>query len=186
MTVEVEGELSAFGKKVQEVLVGLLERMAFGASIKIHETADEVLADMSSGPYHEVLIHRELEVLDALEHLLEKAIHLPEEAGDDGKAPRKKIRLDTNGQRAKADVDLAQSAKHMAERAVEERRIFKLGPLDPRARRVVHMTLRDMTGVVTKSEGEGVFRRVCIIPKGIEGAAEQAESHDAGESESDE
>lgn len=178
VSFEVEGELSAFGRKVQEVLTGLLERMGFGASVKLSETADEVLADMQSGPYHEVLVHRELEVLDALEHLLEKAIHLPEEAGEDGKAPRKKIRLDTNGHRAKADVDLAQSARHMAERAVEEKRTFKLGPLDPRARRIVHMTLRDVTGVITKSEGEGVFRRVCIIPKGVEGA--QDAGHDGG------
>jgi spoIIIJ-associated protein len=56
----------------------------------------------------------------------------------------------------------------MADRAIADQRVFKLGPLDPRARRVVHMTLKDVAGVTTKSEGEGVFRRVCIIPKGAE------------------
>ncbi|MFO0745660.1 MAG: R3H domain-containing nucleic acid-binding protein [Myxococcota bacterium] len=175
VTVEVEGELTAFGQRTQEVLVGLLERMGFGAKVKIVETADEVVADLHSGVYHDALVHKELELLDALEHLLEKSVHLPGETGDD-KHNRKKIHLDSNGFRAKADVDLAHSARHMAERAIDERRVFKLGPLDPRARRVVHMTLKEMAGVVTKSEGEGVFRRVCIIPKGAENPIDEAMS----------
>jgi len=187
VTVEVEGELSAFGRRTEEVLVGLLERMGFGVKVKLAETADEIVADLHSGPYHEALVARELELLDAIELLLEKTVRLPDEAdeagrgegegeGEGGRTPRKKIHLDTNGHRAKADLDLAHSARHMADRAIDERRVFKIGPLDPRARRVVHMTLKEVPGVITKSEGEGVFRRVCIIPKSVEPVADDSQS----------
>ncbi|MCC6619900.1 MAG: hypothetical protein IT385_01515 [Deltaproteobacteria bacterium] len=185
VTVEVEGELSPFGRKLEEVLVAVLEKMGFGCKVKLAETADEVIADLQSGPYHDALVAKELELLDALELLLEKTVRLPGEAVEGegeghghthGKSPRKKIHLDTNGHRAKADLDLAHSARHMAERAIDERRVFKLGPLDPRARRVVHMTLKEVPGVVTKSEGEGVFRRVCIIPKSAEPAPDELHS----------
>ncbi len=158
-----EAPLSAFGERARAALVGLLERMGFGMKLVIGENADEVYVDLITSHYHEALVARELELLDSIEHLVEKAAigHGQLEEG----APKKKVNLDANGIRAKADVDLAHSARQMAERAIEEDRVFKLGPLDPRARRVVHLTLKEFPGVVTKSEGEGVFRRVCIIPK---------------------
>lgn len=165
VTVELreDAPLGEFGLKVKDYLVGALERMGFGVKIVMGEGADEVHADLVTSHYHDAFVARELELLDSLEHLVEKAAlghgNLPEGA------PKKKLNLDCNGFRARADVDLANSARQMAQRAIDENRVFKIGPLDPRARRVVHLTLRDLTGVVTKSEGEGVFRRVCIIPK---------------------
>jgi len=169
ISAPAEAPIGPFGEKVKELLEGVLTRMGFGMTAVITEDDDEVIVDLQSGPYHEALIGRELELLEAIEHLVEKVATghgaLPEGA------PRKKVHLDSQGYRAKADVDLAQASRHMADRAIAEQRTMKLGPLDPRARRVVHLTLRDLPGVVTKSEGEGVFRRVCIIPK-AEGARE--------------
>lgn len=178
VTVEVlaEAPLGPFGEKVREVLATLLTKMGLGMKVILSEGPDEVVADLQSGPYHDALVARELELLDAIEHLVEKAAigHGKEPEGQ----PRKKLHLDSQGHRAKADVDLAQAARHMAERAIAEQRTMKLGPLEPRARRVVHLTLREVTGVVTKSEGEGVFRRVCIIPKAVGVAAEPADAAD--------
>ena len=165
VTVELreDAPLGEFGLKVKDYLVGALERMGFGLKIVIGEGPEEVYADLITSHYHDAFVARELELLDSVEHLVEKAAlghgNLPEGA------PKKKLNLDCNGFRARADVDLANSARQMAQRAIDENRVFKIGPLDPRARRVVHLTLRDLSGVVTKSEGEGVFRRVCIIPK---------------------
>ena len=53
----------------------------------------------------------------------------------------------------------------MGQPAWSEDKVVKLGPLDARSRRIVHIELREMDGVTTRSEGEGVFRRVCIIPR---------------------
>lgn len=176
-----DAPLGEFGIKVKDYLVGVLQRMGFGVKIVIGEGADEVYADIITTHYHDAFVARELELLDSVEHLVEKAAlghgNLPEGA------PKKKLNLDCNGFRARADVDLANSARQMAQRAIDENRVFKIGPLDPRARRVVHLTLRDLAGVATKSEGEGVFRRVCIIPKSApeETTSVAADSDDSSE-----
>jgi predicted RNA-binding protein Jag len=165
VTVELreDAPLGEFGLKVKDYLVGVLQRMGFGVKVILGEGPDEVYADLVTSHYHDAFVARELELLDSVEHLVEKAAlghgNLPEGAH------KKKLNLDCNGFRARADVDLANSARQMAQRAIDENRVFKIGPLDPRARRVVHLTLRDLPGVATKSEGEGVFRRVCLIPR---------------------
>lgn len=163
VVVEEDEQLGPYGEKAKELIAGVLTRMGLGMKVVVSESDDEVVADMQSGPYHEALLARDGELLDAIEHLVDKAtsMQVPNQEG----GPRKKVHLDSQGHRAKADVDLALAARHMAERAMAEDRTMKLGPLDPRARRVVHLTLKEMDGVITKSEGEGVFRRVCIIPK---------------------
>jgi len=37
-------------------------------------------------------------------------------------------------------------------------------------RRILHVALADHPGVVTESEGEGLFRRVVVRPKTVTGA----------------
>ena len=42
-------------------------------------------------------------------------------------------------------------------------------PADPMSaadRRVIHVTLADAEGVTTRSEGEGIYRHLVIIPSG--------------------
>ena len=36
--------------------------------------------------------------------------------------------------------------------------------MSPHDRRIVHITLDKVPGVTTRSEGEGVFRRLLIVP----------------------
>lgn len=152
------GELGPRGEHALTLVQGLLEGMAFGMSATVTEDDENIRVDLESGVYHDVFIANELELLDAFEHLVDKIINA---SGDD----RKKVLVDSMGIKAKADIDLADSARTLAERALEEDRAFKIGPLDPRSRRIVHLTLREFEGVSTRSEGEGVFRRVCIVPK---------------------
>ena len=40
-----------------------------------------------------------------------------------------------------------------------------LEPMNPFERRLVHTALNDFDGVETKSEGEGLYKQVRIIPK---------------------
>ena len=45
-----------------------------------------------------------------------------------------------------------------------EGKIITFDPMNARDRRVVHMALKEVTGVRTESNGEGPDRRVQIIP----------------------
>ena len=151
-------ELSEIGEDAHEVLRDILTGMGFGMTVEMTEESDGVRFNLDSGGYHDVLVANNLELLDAIEHLVDKIVNFDAEE-------RKKIIVDSQGFKLQADVDLAASAQDLATRAIAEQSVVKIGPLDPRSRRIVHLTLSEVKGVVTKSEGEGVFRRVCIIPK---------------------
>jgi spoIIIJ-associated protein len=147
------------GTKALPILVGLLERMGFGMEIRSEEDDENVRFDLQTTVYADVLTHNNLELLEAIEHLVDKIV------GRGGREERRRVQLDVNGTKQGADVDLRLAARARAERAREEGQTLKLGPLEPRARRIVHLALRDIEGVFTRSEGEGAFRRVCIIPR---------------------
>ena len=161
ITVADGVELSELGDATVEGLRGIFEGMGFGMEITISEDEKAISADLDSSHYGDVLVARDLQLLSAIEHLLDKMVNTGE--SDE----RKKIRLDCNGVRKQQDVDLGEQAVELAKRAMEEERVFKMGPLNPRCRRLVHIALRDLNGVSTHSEGEGVFRRVCITPDGL-------------------
>lgn len=155
-------ELTEIGDATVEGLRGIFEGMGFGLEITVDEDDKAVSADIETSQYGDVLVARDLQLLSAIEHLLDKMVNTGE--SDE----RKKIRLDCNGVRKQQDVDLGDQAVELAKRAIDEDRVFKMGPLNPRLRRLVHIALRDLDGVSTQSEGEGAFRRVCIIPDGLE------------------
>jgi len=51
-----------------------------------------------------------------------------------------------------------------AERVQASRQPFRLNPMSSRERRIVHLALKDMTGVRTESIGMGEDRQVVIHP----------------------
>ncbi|MCB9734590.1 MAG: hypothetical protein H6745_18545 [Deltaproteobacteria bacterium] len=158
VTVSVVGEENDAVLAAVEVVETILTKMGFGMSATVEETDDNLRVNLTSGVYHDAMVANELELLDALEHLVDKIV-------SDEVEDAKRVIVDSEGIKAKADEDLGASARELANRAIEQAQTFKMGPLDPRSRRIVHMTLKDVDGVTTRSEGEGVFRRVCIIPE---------------------
>ena len=55
-------------------------------------------------------------------------------------------------------------ARRLAARVAQEGKIITFDPMSARDRRIVHMALRDITGVRTESLGNEGDRRVQIIP----------------------
>jgi hypothetical protein len=60
---------------------------------------------------------------------------------------------------------LRELALSLAAKAKEAGEEVSLRPMSARDRRTVHMTLKDDNAVTTQSRGEGMRRRVVIIPK---------------------
>ena len=152
-------ELSEIGEDAHEVFKDLVAGMGFGVSVSVTESEDLIRFDIEGGAYGEALAASDLHLVDAIQHLVDKTVNFD---SDD----RKKILVDVDGAKAKADEDLGDSAREIAKRVLEEGQSVKMGPMDARSRRLVHIALRDVEGVVTRSEGEGAYRRVCVEPKG--------------------
>jgi spoIIIJ-associated protein len=116
----------------------------------------EVFADLD-GRDKEILLERSGEVLKAIEHLAFRALRLEP-------AYHEKIHIDCGGYRALRFEELRMTARVAAERVQSSKQPFRLNPMSSRERRIVHLALKEMTGVRTESVGMGEERQVVIHP----------------------
>lgn len=102
-----------------------------------------------------VLIGRRGETLDALQYLLNLAVHKQL-----GRKPH--IILDAEGYRDKRKKTLEKLAQNLAKKAKRTQRPVVLEPMNPQERRIIHTSLQDHTEVYTSSEGKEPYRKVVI------------------------
>ncbi len=62
------------------------------------------------------------------------------------------------------DPELSQLAERLAEKAVELNRVITIHPMPAHDRRSIHLTISSMEGVETISEGDGLYRKMHIVP----------------------
>ena len=105
-----------------------------------------------------ILIGRRGETLSALQYItrLIVAKELQQQVA---------VVIDIEGYRARREQQLQRLALKIADQAVEMSRTMELEAMPANERRVIHMALRDHPAVRTESVGEGVDRKVTIIPK---------------------
>jgi spoIIIJ-associated protein len=106
-----------------------------------------------------LLIGRRGQTLDAIDYLLNRMVH--REAGPC------RIVIDVEHYRERRDENLAALARRLADKARETGRVVTLNPMNPRDRRLIHLALRDEPSITTRSQGEGHYRKLDIIPEGI-------------------
>ncbi len=107
----------------------------------------------------DVLIGKDGEILEALQHLLRLAV---------AKKFKHNLKLlvDINGYRERRKKALTIMAKRLADKAKRTGRKLKTDPLNPYERRIIHTLFKHNKGVTTKSEGEGHVKKVVISPTG--------------------
>lgn len=103
------------------------------------------------------IIGKKGQVLGALQFLTNRVLNRPGEE-------RRYVNVDAEGYRSRRDDSLAAMAKRLGKQAMTDGKIITFEPMPPRDRRVVHLALAKLEGVVTRSDGEGDSRRVQIIP----------------------
>jgi spoIIIJ-associated protein len=119
-------------------------------------SADEIRIDIE-GPDAGRIIGKRGSVLEAIQYLTTRIVHRPGDA-------RRHVQVDAEGYRARHEDQLAEMAQKLGQRVAKEGKIITFDPMSARDRRIVHVALKDVTGVRTESHGEGPDRRVQIIP----------------------
>ncbi len=147
------------GNRAREVLGAILERMGIDASIELVEDGERVVLDIK-GPEAALVIGKKGQTLEALQFLVQKIAH----RGREGEEGLKSIVVDSEGYRARREEVLVEMANRLGEKARTTGRTISVNPMSPHDRRIIHITLDKVPGVTTRSEGEGVFRRLLIIP----------------------
>ena len=73
-----------------------------------------------------------------------------------------RIHLTTNGDLKSRDTRLVEMTHGAAEEVAKTGRTKKLRPMNAYERRLVHLTIREYSGLTSSSDGEGAVKRVRI------------------------
>jgi len=140
----------------QETLKGIISLIAEDTRISAERKGDDIVLNIQ-GNDTGILIGRKGKTLEALEFIVNKAVN---------RASEKKVRVivDSENYRKRREEALKTLALTMGEKAKKTKKTVTTDPISPRDRRIVHLTLKGDSQVSTKSEGEGLFKRVSIIP----------------------
>ena len=109
-----------------------------------------------AGEGAEVFLQRRAAGLDALQHVVNAAFRREHERGH--------IVVDCLDYRKGKDGELRESARILADRARETGEPQEIGPLNPYARRIVHLAVADVPGVSSESIGDAFMKTILITP----------------------
>lgn len=140
---------------VRTFITDVLNSMDIKADIDIKEDNDVININLS-GPKMGLIIGYRGETLDSLQYLISLVTNKNHDI------PYKKVVLDTENYRAKREETLKRVALKYARRVEKTGRSYRLEPMNPYERRIIHAALQDNKFVSTHSEGEDSSRRVVI------------------------
>lgn len=144
-------------KKAKEVLENILQR--FGSEARVESSEDDECITLNiKGDGSGILIGRKGQTLDAFQYLVNKIVHRSLNC-------EKQVVVDTEGYRQRRREALLDLAKRLSEKAKTKDAPVSTSPLNPFERRIIHLALQDDAALTTKSNGEGIYRRVVISPQ---------------------
>jgi spoIIIJ-associated protein len=141
-----------------ETMVGYLD---WDLAVKVEDLDEETIRVDLSGGDRDLLLCDRAEVLEVLQYLLNR-IYGREREPRDGRPLR--IVVDCDGFRARKEAELREIAIRVSERVRRTGAQEELGLMNPYERRIVHLTVAEAEGVTTESHGDGVMKRVVILP----------------------
>lgn len=150
MTADIDANVIEFVRNV----VGA---MGLSLDVEIEETPDHIRLNLS-GEGADALIRRKGEALDALQVIVNTAFRR-ETRGD------RHYVIDALGFRKGKDAELRQMARFLMDKARTTGVPQEIGPLNPYARRIVHMEVAEDTALTTESIGDAFLKSVVISRK---------------------
>ena len=139
-------------------LTNVLNSMGVTADIEVREENDTIFINLS-GPKMGLVIGYRGETLDSLQYLVSSVVNKNHDV------PYKKVVLDTENYRSKREETLKRVAQKTAYKVKKTGRPYKLEPMNPYERRIIHSALQSYNDINTYSEGEEPFRRIVVSLK---------------------
>ncbi len=147
---ELETQVCAF-------LKGVIEHMGYEAEVSVASRTGRKVNITIESEDSNIIIGRKGKNLDALQVLANVF------AGKNDS--ERKIIVDSEDYRVRHEEQIIKNAYKVAQIVRKTGRSHLLEPMNPYERRLVHTALNDVTGIETKSEGEGLYKQVRIISK---------------------
>jgi spoIIIJ-associated protein len=176
--------------KALEVAKGLADRMGLSAKIDVrdeHEQIVVVIEEVEGGSdVAETLGKSRPPAIPSFQFLLNKIVNrfptdrkhivvevpsVPRKERREGRRqepreqqPRSERRQEPVELDPNLDPTLVAIGRFLAERAQQLNKVITVHPMLPSDRRAVHQTITSISGVHTVSEGEGLYRRMHVVP----------------------
>ena len=142
-------------KEAKDFITNILKCMEIEADIDVREENDTITINLS-GERMGLIIGYRGETLDSIQYLVSLIVNKIHEL------PHKRVILDTENYRSKREETLKGLAIKTANKVKKTRKLFKLEPMNPSERRVIHSALQEDAFINTYSEGDEPFRRVVV------------------------
>jgi spoIIIJ-associated protein len=154
-----EASVQEQAEAAEAFLSGLVEAFGLSATVSSEEV-DEAVEVRIDGDDLGLLIGPKGRTLWALQELTKTVVQRQQGGG-----LSTRIRVDVAGYRERRKAALERFTQDAAAAVLESGQARALEPMGAADRKVVHDTVNDIDGVVTRSEGEDPRRRVVIAPE---------------------
>ena len=155
---EIPADAEDIKAKVVAFLTDVLKAMGIETTLTAEFSEDGILEVNIEGEGMGVIIGKRGATLDSLQYLATLVINK-------GRGDHVRMKLDTEGYRARRQETLEKLAINLAKKAKRTGRRVALEPMNPYERRIIHSVLQADRGVETYSEGEEPYRKVVIAPR---------------------
>ncbi|MHB8416963.1 MAG: R3H domain-containing nucleic acid-binding protein [Myxococcales bacterium] len=172
-TEEVQAGEAPRGARAKEILAALLGHLGVGAEIEAKEVGEDVSlrVHVTSGAEAVGLADPKAPLWEPIGYLVGKMVN---------RDPAKRcwVLLQTGTEPVGAvappeerDEALVQLGHFLAQRAKALGKVLAVGPMGPRERRSIHLAVKEIAGVTSRSEGEGNSRRLLVVPDQLAASA---------------
>jgi spoIIIJ-associated protein len=133
----------------------LLEKLGAAVTVEMKETPEAIGVALTARPGNGVELSSAL--VEAMQTLANRV-------ANPGSEPRKWVNIEVGGFAEQGDPAVVAMALRLAEAVKRSGQAVALAPMSARERRQIHLALVEQEGVSTRSEGEGIFRQLVVLP----------------------
>jgi len=149
------GQLSAKGQAASAAVHKIVQLMNIDVSVSVSAEDEENLLINCTGVEQSMLLEEAGATLSAMQFLVNRMVS--EEEGPT------RVLLDVGNYRDLRLKSLEAMAEELGERVLNEGKPLSTSAIGASDRRIIHMMLAEKEGVRTRSEGDGLLRRVVIL-----------------------
>lgn len=156
MTDDARTRVEPLEESVRDLVDQMLDHLDWDLEVDVDGADPDTLKVELFGEDREILVRNRAEVLEVFQYLTNRIF---------GRELReRRIVVDSEGFRDQKEAELKEIAARVSERVRMTGQEEELGRMNPYERRIVHMAVAELDGVTTESEGDGVMKRLIILP----------------------
>ena len=145
----------------KQMMVDLLQKMNVEAEVRSDVKEGNICIDIT-GDKDGILIGRHGRTLEALQVLINRMVN---------RRTKEPVRIvvDIDRYRSRRADSLARMAARLGDHVKATGKVMTLGPFNAHDRRIIHIALKEDPSLRTESIGEGLVKKISIIPSMKEG-----------------